>query len=58
MAQATPPTFGKDLLGLEGLTREQITAILDTAEVFKEISERPVKKVPVLRTKTIVNAFF
>jgi len=58
MAQGTPPTFGKDLLGLEGLTREQITAILDTAEVFKEISERPVKKVPVLRTKTIVNAFF
>jgi aspartate carbamoyltransferase catalytic subunit len=55
---ATPPAFGKDLLGLEGLTREQITAILDTAEVFKEISERPVKKVPVLRTKTIVNAFF
>ena len=58
MAQPTPPTFGKDLLGLEGLTREQITALLDTAEVFKEISERPVKKVPVLRTKTIVNAFF
>jgi aspartate carbamoyltransferase catalytic subunit len=55
---ATVPSFGKDLLALEGMTREQITQILDTAETFKEISERPVKKVPVLRTKTIVNAFF
>jgi aspartate carbamoyltransferase catalytic subunit len=55
---ATVPSFGKDLLALEGMTREQLTQILDTAETFKEISERPVKKVPVLRTKTIVNAFF
>jgi len=54
-----PPTFlGKDLIGLEHLAREQIQAILDTAEVFKEISERPIKKVPVLRGKTIVNLFF
>jgi aspartate carbamoyltransferase catalytic subunit len=58
MPHAAPPSLGKDLLGLEGLTREQITGILDTAEAFKEISERPVKKVPVLRNKTIVNAFF
>ena len=55
----SPPTFlGKDLIGLEHLAREQIQAILDTAEVFKEISERPIKKVPVLRGKTIVNLFF
>ncbi len=53
------PTFlGKDLVGLEPLTPEQILAILDTAEAFKEISERPIKKVPVLRGKTIVNLFF
>ena len=52
------PDLGKDLVGLEGLTREQILGILDTAEPFKEISERPIKKVPVLRGKTIVNAFF
>ena len=58
MAQATFPALGKDLVGLEGLTREQIIGILDTAEPFKEISERPIKKVPVLRGKTIVNAFF
>ncbi len=59
MAQeATAPYLGKDLLALEELTRAQIQAILDTAERFKEISERPVKKVPALRGKTIVNAFF
>jgi aspartate carbamoyltransferase catalytic subunit len=52
------PRFGKDLLGLDELDREQIVAILDTAEPFKEISERQIKKVPVLRGKTIVNAFF
>jgi len=51
-------SLGKDLVGLEFLTREQITGILDTAEPFKEISERRIKKVPVLRGKTIVNLFF
>lgn len=51
-------TLGKDLVGLEYLSREQITSILDTAEPFKEVSERPIKKVPALRGKTIVNLFF
>lgn len=50
--------LGKDLVGLEGLSAEQILTILDTAEPFKEISERRIKKVPVLRGKTIVNLFF
>lgn len=50
--------LGKDLVGLEGLSAAQITAILDTAEPFKEISERKIKKVPVLRGMTIVNLFF
>ena len=54
---ATSP-LGKDLVGLEGLSAEQILTILDTAEPFKEISERRIKKVPVLRGKTIVNLFF
>jgi aspartate carbamoyltransferase catalytic subunit len=58
MPHPTTPYLGKDLLGLEGLSREQLTAILDTSEVFKEISERPIKKAPALRGKTIVNAFF
>ncbi len=54
----TAVSFGKDLTGLEGLTAEQVTTILDVAEPFKEISERPIKKVPVLRGKTIVNLFY
>jgi aspartate carbamoyltransferase catalytic subunit len=58
MAHPSATYLGKDLLGLEDLSREQITGILDTAEPFKEISERTIKKVPVLRGKTIVNAFF
>jgi len=48
----------KDLLGLEGLTRKEIKLILDTAESFKEISTRDIKKVPALRGKTIANLFF
>jgi len=52
------PSLGKDLVGLEHLTTEQLQTILDTAEPFKEISERRIKKVPVLRGKTIVNLFF
>ena len=54
----TVSALGKDLIGLEPLTAEQIRSILDTAEPFKEISERRIKKVPVLRGKTIVNLFF
>ncbi len=50
--------LGKDLVGLEPLSAEQITMILDTAEPFKEVSERSIKKVPALRGKTIVNLFF
>ncbi len=50
--------LGKDLVGLEGLSAEQIRLILDTAEPFKEVSERAIKKVPALRGKTIVNLFF
>ena len=50
--------LGKDLIGLEALAPEQIRLILDTAEPFKEVSERPIKKVPALRGKTIVNLFF
>jgi aspartate carbamoyltransferase catalytic subunit len=50
--------LGKDLLALEPLTTQQIQLILDTAEPFKEISERAIKKVPALRGQTIVNLFF
>ena len=51
-------SLGKDLVGLESLDAERIRTILDTAEPFKEISERAIKKVPMLRGKTIVNLFF
>ena len=47
----------KDLLGIESLTPEEITLILDTAEGFKEVSERPVKKVPALRGQLVINLF-
>lgn len=56
MTVAAP--LGKDLLGLEPLSGEQIQLILDTAEPFKEISERAIKKVPTLRGSTVVNLFF
>ena len=48
----------RHLLGLEGMSREDITLILDTAVSFKEVLERPIKKVPPLQGKTIVNLFF
>jgi len=48
----------KDLLGLEYLTPDEIELILDTAESFKEVSTREIKKVPALRGKTAVNLFY
>ena len=47
----------KDLLSLYDLSREEIECILDTAQEFKKVSERKVKKVPALRGKTVVNFF-
>ena len=47
----------KDLLSIYDLSAEEITCILDTAEKFKEVSERRVKKVPALRGMTVVNFF-
>jgi len=52
------PSLGKDLLALAPLSAEQIRLILDTAEPFKEVSERQIKKVPTLRGMTVVNLFF
>jgi aspartate carbamoyltransferase catalytic subunit len=48
----------KDLLGISDLTPDEITLILDTADAMKEIASRPIKKVPALRGKTVVNLFF
>lgn len=48
----------KDLVGLKGLERWEIEMILAAAQSFKEISSRPIKKVPTLTGKTVVNFFF
>jgi aspartate carbamoyltransferase catalytic subunit len=48
----------KDLLGIADLSVEDIHRILDTADVMREIGERPIKKVPTLRGKTVVNLFY
>lgn len=52
------PFQRRDLLGIRNLSPEEITGILQTAENFREISEREVKKVPALRGKTVINLFF
>jgi aspartate carbamoyltransferase catalytic subunit len=49
---------GRDLLGIEDLTAEEIQYILDAVPPFKEVSERDIKKVPTLRGKTVINLFF
>jgi aspartate carbamoyltransferase catalytic subunit len=46
------------LLGLQGVTREDIQLILDTATTFREVLERPIKKVPTLQGKTVLNLFY
>ncbi|MBN1553080.1 aspartate carbamoyltransferase catalytic subunit [bacterium] len=51
------PIKHKDLLGIKELEKDEIILILDTAESFIEVSERPIKKVPTLRGKTIINYF-
>ncbi len=48
----------KDLLGIRELSAEEITHLLDTAESFKDISQRDIKKVPALRGRTVINLFF
>lgn len=48
----------KHLLGIKDLTRDDIQLILSTANNFKEVLQRPVKKVPPLRDVTIVNLFY
>ncbi len=48
----------RHLLGLEGMSKDEIQLILDTASSFKTVLERPIPKVPTLRGKTVVNLFF
>src|ERR1700755_1405047 len=48
----------KHLLGIKDITREDIELIFETADNFKEVINRPIKKVPSLRDITIANVFF
>lgn len=52
------PLHSKHLLGLDGMPREDLQLILDTAVSFREVLERPIKKVPPLQGKTVANLFF
>ncbi len=56
--QLTPDGRLRHLLTLDGLPRAILTQILDTAESFMDVGEREVKKVPLLRGKSIFNLFF
>ena len=58
-AEPTPLRWTrKHLLGLEDLSPQEILFVLDTANSFKEVSTRSVKKVPALRGRVMVNTFF
>lgn len=52
------PLSSRHLLGLETTPKDDIKLILDTATTFKEVLERPIKRVPTLQGKTIVNLFY
>lgn len=58
VASEKPVWTRKHLLALADLSREEIVHVLDTAEGFKEVSTRSVKKVPALRGRVVVNMFF
>ncbi|MCB0749395.1 MAG: aspartate carbamoyltransferase, partial [Ignavibacteriae bacterium] len=48
----------KHLLGLQDVSKNDIQLILDTATTFREVLDRPIKKVPTLKGTTIVNLFY
>jgi len=58
MSETATRLRGKDLLGIADLEAAEINLILDTAEAMKEVASRPIKKVPTLRGKTVINLFF
>jgi aspartate carbamoyltransferase catalytic subunit len=59
MSPSSPVRWTReDLLGIAELSPGEIELVLDTAESFREVGERPIKKVPTLRGKTVVNLFF
>ena len=57
MNSRTPRWTRKDLLGLRELSVEEISFVLETADAFKQVGTREVKKVPALQGKTLINLF-
>ncbi len=55
---AAPRLRSRHLLGITDLEPDEIRLMLDTAEAMQEIAARPIKKVPTLRGRTVVNLFF
>ena len=58
MAGGRAMSLGKDMLGLRGMPREDIVRVLDTAAALREVNARRIKKVPTLRGRTVITAFF
>ncbi|MBC7172900.1 MAG: aspartate carbamoyltransferase catalytic subunit [Polyangiaceae bacterium] len=54
----TSPFRHRHVLGIEGMSQEDVLQILDAAEAFFEVSRRPIRKVPTLRGKTVINLFY
>ncbi len=52
------PLSNRHLIGMQNVPKEDILLILDTAKTFREVLERPIKKVPTLQGKTVVNLFY
>jgi aspartate carbamoyltransferase catalytic subunit len=48
----------KDLLGIYDLSLDEINEILEVSSEFKQVLQRPIKKVPTLRDKTVINLFY
>ncbi len=48
----------RHLLGLEGVDKEDLELFLNTARTFREVLDRPIKKVPTLQGQTVVNLFY
>lgn len=58
MSEIAQKLSSKHLLGIKDLNKKDIELILETAQTFKDVINRPIKKVPSLRDITIANIFF
>ena len=58
MSEAKAPVLSRHLLSINDLSREQAVLILDTADELSRVSDAPIKKLPTLRGRTVVNLFY